>query len=389
MKAVILAAGEGKRLEPLTNQRPKPMLPVANRPVLEHVVEAVVDAGVDEIVLVVGYKRDRIQTYFGDGDDWGIDIEYAVQSKQLGTGHAVLQAADHLDDSFVVLNGDRVIDSELVSLVIDEMESSKTPIVSVTRVENARNYGVVELDGRQVTAIHEKPEPSRSRSDIINAGVYGFDLDVFDAIRKTDTELSGELALTTTLNRIANESSLHAVRYSDYWLDISYLWDLLSVNDAVVLRLPDGLESAPSLGQGVSLADDVAVDEDVRIGANSTIHPRVSLGENVTIGPNTVVSNAVVLPDATIEAGSVVRDCIVGENARIGPNTTVVGGEARVIVDDEVHRDVRLGGVLGDNAVVGGSVVFEPGAIVGDHSRVESTVVLDERVPSNTEVRRG
>jgi NDP-sugar pyrophosphorylase family protein len=389
MKAVVLAAGEGKRLEPLTNRRPKPMLPVANRPVLEHVVEAVADAGVEEVVLVVGYKRDRIQTHFGDGDDWGVDIEYAVQSKQLGTGHAVLQAADHLDDSFVVLNGDRVLSPDLVSSVIGRTGAGEAPVVSVTRVENARNYGVVELDDQRVAAIHEKPAAHRSRSGIINAGVYGFEPSILDAIRKTETEPSGELALTATLDEIAGDAGLAAVRYGDYWLDISYLWDVLSVNEAVVSRLAEDAGAEPTTGSGATVADDVAVDDDVRVGANATIHPRVSLGENVTVGPNAVVSNAVVLSDATIEAGAIVRDCIVGENATVGPNSTVVGGTAKVVVDDEVHRDVRLGGVIGDNAVLGGGVVVDSGTIIGDYASVESGVTLDGRVQPNAEVRRG
>jgi len=389
MKAVILAAGEGKRLEPLTNRRPKPMLPVGNRPVLEHVVEAVADAGVDDVVLVVGYKRERIQTHFRDGDDWGVSIQYAVQSKQLGTGHALLQAADYLDEKFVVLNGDRVISPKLVSDVMERTEACDTPVVSVTRVENARNYGVVELDEQRVTAIHEKPDAYRSQSDLINAGVYGFEASILDSVRDTETEASGELALTATLDDVAGEDGLATVQYSDYWLDISYLWDLLSVNEVVVSRITDGPEYEPAAADGAVLAEDVIVDADVRVGANATIYPRVSLGENVTVGPNAVISNAVVLPDATIEAGAVVRDCIVGENATVGPNSTVVGGNAKVVVEDEVHRDVRLGGVVGDNSILGGGVVVDPGTVVGDDATVESGVTLDGRVPPNAEVRRG
>ncbi|MFC6988742.1 sugar phosphate nucleotidyltransferase [Haloplanus sp. GCM10025708] len=127
MKAIIMAAGEGRRLEPLTNRRPKPMIPVGNQPVLEYVVEAVADAGIDDIVLVVGYKRDRIQTYFGDGNDWGVDVSYAVQEKQLGTGHAVLQAEPHVDGAFVVLNGDRIIEPGVVEQVIDAPARRATP----------------------------------------------------------------------------------------------------------------------------------------------------------------------------------------------------------------------------------------------------------------------
>ena len=382
MKAVILAAGEGNRLRPLTERRPKPMLPVGNRPVLEHVLEAVVDAGIQEVVFVVGYERDRIQTHFGDGDEWGVDIEYAVQDTQLGTGHAVLQAEDLVSGSFVVLNGDRVIDDSLVSAVVDRVRDGESPVVSVTRVDNARNYGVVELDGEQVHAIYEKPGVDESRSDVINAGVYGFEPSIFDAIRETETSRSGELELTSTLDAMARDSGVAAVRYSDYWLDISYLWDLLSVNAAVVSRVDDrtSSETVPT----AAIAADSA-----NIAESATVQARVALAENVSVGPNAVVSNAVVLPDATIEAGSVVRDCIVGENATVGPNSTVVGGDARVVVEDEVHRDVRLGGVVGDNAVLGGGVVLDPGTIVGNHARVASGVAVSDRVPSGAEVRRG
>jgi glucose-1-phosphate thymidylyltransferase len=388
MKAVILAAGEGKRLEPLTNRRPKPMLPVGNRPVLEHIIEAVVDAGLDDIVLVVGYKRDRIQTYFGDGDDWDVNIEYAVQSKQLGTGHALLQAADHLDESSVVLNGDRIISPNLVAEVIDRTEAGDTPIVSIKRVENSRNYGVVELNGHRITAIHEKPPANPAKSDIINAGVYGFEPSILDAIRETTTESSGELGLTSTLNEIASEQGVTAVRYDDYWLDISYLWDVLSVNDVVVTQLIGDDRTEPTTGQGAIVADRVAVDDDVRIGANATIHPSVSLGENVTVGPNAVVSNTVVLPDASVKPGAVIKDCIIGENATVGPNSTIVGGTTRVVVEDRVHPNVRLGGVVGDNSIMAGGVVVDPGTVIGDNATIESGVTLDSRVPSNAEVRR-
>ncbi|MFQ3295471.1 MAG: NDP-sugar pyrophosphorylase family protein, partial [Natrialbaceae archaeon] len=136
MKAVILAAGEGNRLEPLTANRPKPMIPVANKPVLEYVVEAVADAGIQEIVLVVGYERSRIQSHFGDGDDWDVAIEYAVQEKQLGTGHAALQARPHVDEPFLVLNGDRIIDPTAIERVTTACEGSDVEaIATVTSVD--------------------------------------------------------------------------------------------------------------------------------------------------------------------------------------------------------------------------------------------------------------
>src|SRR6056297_2958377 len=181
VSAVILAAGEGRRLEPLTNRRPKPMVPVANRPLLEYVVEAVAAAGIDRIVLVVGYRQERIRNHFGDGDDWDVTIEYVEQSTQLGTGHAVLQVESVVDGPFVVLNGDRIVDPAIVSQVRDRARDGDCPAMAVTTVANPREYGVVSLDGDRVTGIDEKPEVAVDASRI-NAGVYAFSPAIFDAI---------------------------------------------------------------------------------------------------------------------------------------------------------------------------------------------------------------
>jgi glucose-1-phosphate thymidylyltransferase len=386
MKAVILAAGEGRRLEPLTETRPKPMLPVANRPLLEHVVESVVAAGIEEVVLVVGYKRERIQSHFGDGDDWGIDIEYAVQNKQLGTGHAVLQAERSIEGTFVVLNGDRIIDPSVVERAVDADDDGET-LLAVTRTDDPSGLGVVETDGDHATGIVEKPPQHEITSEVVNAGVYRFEPGVFDVIR--DTETTGELAITATLNRLAAAGDVRVLRYRGAWLDVSYLWDLLSVNASLLNGGPRDVPGTARVGKNAVVTDGVAVGSDARVGASATVLSGTAIGENVRIGPNAVLDNAVVLSDATVGAGVVLRDCVVGENARVGPNTTVVGGPADVVVDGTVYEDVRLGGIVGDNARLGGAVAVHPGAVIGNRTTVEEAVAVDGRVPSGAEVRRG
>lgn len=183
---VFLAAGEGRRLEPLTNRRPKPMVPVANRPILEHVIEATAAAGIDRIVLVVGYRQERIRNHFGDGDDWGVTIEYVEQATQLGTAHAVDRVREHVQGPFVVLNGDQIVDSELIERVRDELRTAGGPVVSVTRSEPTSEYGIVTLEGETVTGIEEKLR-APTTSELINAGVYGFDRWIFEAISRTPT----------------------------------------------------------------------------------------------------------------------------------------------------------------------------------------------------------
>jgi len=386
MKAVILAAGEGRRLKPLTNRRPKPMLSVAGKPLLEYVVEATRDAGIDEIVLVVGYRRERIQTYFGDGDDWDVDIEYAVQDHQIGTGHAVLQGEPYVDDPFVVLNGDQLIGADGIATVAEDLGSGDDlAVMTVARSKEPQRYGVVHLEGDRVVDIEEKPhEPT---TEVFNAGIYGFAPGMFDALRDTDTDESGELTITDTLKRLIPDDAVRTVRYRGTWTDVTHLWDVTRVTGDVLDSeggRQDGVAEA-----GARIAEATYVGEDSRIGANTTLRRGTSLGDNVTVGANAVLTNTVVLADAVVADGAVLEDSVVAENAHVGANVTVSGGPADVVVESEYHESVPLGAVVGDNAHVGGGATLAPGTVVGDGATVEAGAVVSGHVAPGTEVRRG
>ena len=385
MQAVILAAGEGTRLRPLTRTRPKPMLPTGNRPLLEHVLEAGKAAGITEFVFIVGYKRERIQNHFGDGDDWNVDIKYAVQETQLGTGHALLQAEPHVDGSFVAMNGDRIVEPSAISAVIEERGATGRPVMAVTRHRNPENYGVVELDGRSIESIEEKPPVHTVKTDYINAGVYGLGETVFDDLREVDSD--GELAITSVLREYRD--ALRAIRFDGLWLDVSYHWDVLPVNSRMLDRGEPERDETAAVHEAATVVGSTALGSDVRVRPGATILPGTALGDNVEIGSNAVVANSVVFPDTTIGDGAVVRDCVVGENATIGPNVTVEGGETDVVVDGAVHDDVRLGGVIGDNAGLGGGITVAPGTVIGNHARAESGTTLDGWIETDAVVRRG
>lgn len=379
--AVVLAAGAGQRLSPLTNQRPKPMLPVANRPLLEYVLGAIIDAGIDEVVFVVGYRQHRIRNHFGDGDDWGVSITYVEQSNQLGTGHAILQVEDVVDGEFLVLNGDRILEPSLIERVRAQAD---TPALAITGANFPSTFGVVEMTGDRLARIEEKPvDPSPTAQ--INAGVYLFDESIFGAIQETPT-VDGEIPITATLSRLKKEVQL--VRYDGTWLDVTYLWDLLPVN---ANRISATGEHADDVAErmGSSVAPDVALDKGIQIGTNATVSGGCAVGENVRIGPNAVLENAVVLPDATIDAGAVVRDVVVGANASIGANVTIGGGTGSVTIEGIAHEDVTLGGVIGDNADVGSGTVLAPGTVIGDGATIETGARLDGRIPPDATVRRG
>ena len=384
--AVILAAGEGRRLEPLTNRRPKPMIPIANRPLLEYVVEAVAEAGLDHITLVVGYRHERIRNHFGDGGDWGVTIEYAEQSTQLGTGHAVLQAEPMIDGPFVVLNGDRVVDPELVERVADAARQRTDPTMAITTSETPRDYGVVTFDGDRVTEIDEKPE-GPVKTNRINAGVYGFSPAIFDAIQ--NTHANGELALTATLDELAGENGgVNGIMYTGRWLDVSNLWDLLTVNAGLI-----DTEAATPAGRSDDVqahtAADVVLADSVRVGPTVSIGGNTAVGRNVTIEASAVVENSIIFPDAVIGAGAIVRDAVVASNAQIGPNVTIEGTTSTMVVEDTVHHGIELGGVVGDNATIGPSATLTTGAVIGDDVDTDAAVTIDSRISAGATVRRG
>jgi len=387
MQAVVLAAGKGERLWPLTENRPKPMIPVTNRPILEHIVDALEATGVDEVVLVVGSNRERVQSYFGDGQDWTLDISYAVQEKQLGTGHALLQAESLIGGSFIALNGDRIINAELVEQVWDHHQETADPVMGVTRTDEPSRYGVVELDDRDVVGIEEQPIPALTASDFINAGVYAFNPDIFAAIRQTESH--GEQALTDTISDIIDTQRVRSVQYRGMWLDVSEPWDLLEVNDSLIAY------QGPVQDGVASIDDSAVVAEAAVLGDGVTVHPQaavlkgVTLGDNVSVGPGAILENTVILEDATVQSSAVVNDCIVGANTTIGPNTTVEGGETDVVLDDSVYHDVTFGGMVGDNVSIGANVTVQPGSIVGNDATIDSGSRVSGRIEDESRIIRG
>jgi len=391
--AVVLAAGEGNRLRPLTRNRPKPMLPAANRPILEYVLDSLIDAGISELRLVVGYKRDRVQGHFGPSYR-GVDIEYVVQGKQLGSGHALQQAAESIEGSFVVVNGDRVIESGMVEAVIDGFGDDVAASLAVLEHENAGRYGAVEVDSETITALVEKPDEEAYR--LINAGVYAFDRSIFDALATVRRE-NGTLPLTSAVEQLIENRTVRGVRTDGIWVDATYPWDLLTVAREVlrhelVEQTPaeEKVWVAPSarVHEDATLQAPAVVGPDCEIGAGAVVGPNAALGRNTTVGANATVSESVIDTDARLGAASVLVDCVTGQDVHLGPNTTVPGGPADVQVEDAVYRDERLGAVLADRVRAGGSVTCEPGTLVGTNARLGTGVVVGGTVRADAEVIR-
>mgnify|MGYP000203417994 FL=1 len=411
--AVVLAAGEGTRLRPLTHNRPKPMLPAANRPILEYVFDALVAADVERIVVVVGYERDRVQDYFGPTYG-GVDLKYVVQHKQLGSGHALLQARNAVDGPTLVVNGDRVIDASIVRDVATEFEDSGAPTMAVLERPETAQYGAVVLHEGDVAELVEKPDTDEYR--LINAGVYAFEPSVFDAIEDTPRQ-DGELGLTETITRLMDSGRVRGVRTEGMWVDATYPWDLLAVADEVLARghVADSARHNDSPAHGEAFDRDryernrddrvwvdrdatvhesavlqgpVVVGPDCEVGPGAVVGPNAALGQNVTVGANVTVRRSVLDADARVEAGSTLIDTLTGQDVRIGAGTVVPGGPADVRVGREVFEDQRLGAVLADRVVAEGAASFAPGTLVGPRAHIGTAVRASGTVGEGAEVVR-
>jgi len=391
--AVVLAAGEGTRLRPLTAHRPKPMLPAANRPILERVLEALVEAGVRTVHVVVGYRNDRVQDYFGPTYD-GVPLHYHHQEKRLGTGHALSQVRGDLSGDFLMVNGDELLSAETVTRVTTAHRSNVVTL-AVAEAEDAPQYGAVRVSGNRVTEFVEKPGSGDYR--FLNAGVYAFDDRIFDAIAETPRR-DGELELTDTISRLVEEEDdVRSVRTDATRVKANYPWDLLAVAQHL-LRV--GAVSEPESEAGVYvdgsarvhesavLRPPVVVSADAVVGPNAVVGPDTALGRNVTVGANATVASSVVDVDSRVREGATLVDCVTGQSVRVAAGATVPGGPGDVRVGTTVHEDQDLGALLADRVRVGGGATLAPGTLVGPSARLGTGVVVEGVVDAGTEVTR-
>jgi len=392
--AVVLAAGEGTRLRPLTKHRPKPLLPAANRPILAYVLDALVDAGIDDLHLVVGYQRDRVQDHVGPTYR-GRTVTYHVQEKQLGTGHAVLQARDAIDRDFLVVNGDEVVTAAMVEAVMDAHSATDAATLGVVESDRAAEYGAVRLDGDRIAELVERPEDDSYR--LLNAGIYACGPSLLVDIESTERR-AGERHLTDAIaDQIRAGNTVRGVRIEGLWSTATYPWDLLTVARDL---LASGHVDEPERSEGVyvdetasvhgdaTLRAPVVVGPDAVIGPGAVVGPDTALGRNTTVDAGAVVEGSVLDIDTQIGSNATVVDAVTGQAVTVGPGATVPGGEADVRVGTTIHEDWRLGCIAADRATIGGGATVEPGTLIGPDARVGAGAYASDIVPEGAEVRR-
>ncbi|SEO22353.1 bifunctional UDP-N-acetylglucosamine pyrophosphorylase / Glucosamine-1-phosphate N-acetyltransferase [Halogranum amylolyticum] len=384
MQTVVLAAGEGTRMRPLTARRPKPMLPVADRPLVGHTVAAAVEAGATSVVLVVGYGADDVRTHFGDGVD-GVDVTYAVQSEQRGTADAVRTAAAHLEDGpFAVLNGDALYDVHSLTALYDTDAA-----VGSYRVDDPTNYGVLTTDGQTVTGVVEKP--ADPPSDLVNTGAYVFPTEAQSWLDVGESE-RGELELTDVLEHACREYDVQLVPF-DRWLDVGRPWELLEANEwklgeserdvrgdvaeSAVLRGDVVVEDGATVEPGVVVEGPALIRAGASVGPNAYVRGATLVGEGAKVGHAVEVKNSVLMEGATVGHLSYVGDSVLGCDVNFGAGTTVAnlrhdGADVRTTVKGQRVSTGRrkFGVVVGDGTKTGINASLNAGVVLSTDARV-------------------
>lgn len=391
MKALILAAGEGTRLRPLTSNTPKPLLLIAGKPYLSHLLHALKAAGIEDIALLVGFKSNRIREYYGDGSSEGIRITYLEQKARLGTANAIGVAEKMMDEDFVCINGDVVLTEEDIVAVVEAHRRHRGTIMSTYSVEDPTRFGVIEESQGKMVRIVEKPKVAPS--NMINAGLFIFSPQVFEYIRKTEKSTRGEYEITDTLNMMAAEIDINIFQLQGPWMDVGRPWDLLKANAILMAGMERRIEGI--VEEGVTLKGNVVVEKGalVRagsyiegpayissgcdIGPNCYIRPSTCLGKNVRIGAAVEVKNSIVMNGTHIPHHNYVGDSVIGERCNFGAGTKVANlrfdnKSVRVSFrGDSINAETRkLGVIMGDDVKTGINSMIEPGTIIWERSIV-------------------
>jgi mannose-1-phosphate guanylyltransferase len=327
MRAVVLVGGFGTRLRPLTYTTPKPLLPVGNRPILEHVLTNLAAGGVTDVVLSLGFKPDRFREAYPDGRCAGVRLAYAVEDEPLDTAGAIRFAALEAgfdDDTFLAVNGDVLTDLDVGALVAFHRERGAEATIHLTPVDDPSAFGVVPTDGHgRVTAFIEKPRRDEAPTNLINAGTYVLEPSVLGRIAAR-----GRVSIEReTFPAVVADGRLFALPTDDYWLDTGrpdqYLRANLDVVDGVRRRGAPHLDGEPVIDPTALVLRSV-VGPAVRIGAGARVEESVLLA-GADIGDGAVVRGSILGRDVVVGAGADVSDAVIGDGEGVEPAAVLAG----------------------------------------------------------------
>jgi len=338
------------------------------------------EAGLDSFVLIVGYCQQAVRSYFGDGRSLGVEINYAIQKEQLGTGHALLAAEAQCQGRFLVLNGDVLADTDSLQRIAQSEETAAASF----RVSDPSRYGIFSAAGDYMKSVVEKS--SSPPSSLANAGIYLLSREIFDALEKAPISERGEIELTDGLNILAAKKRIRLFELKD-WLEIGRPWDILEANERLMAEIaPDILgEVEPgatlmgkvSIGRrtivrsGAYIEGPAIIGEECDIGPNCYIRPSTCIGDRVRIGNAVEIKNSTIMEDTKIGHLSYLGDSVVGSGCNFGAGTIVANlrhDKAAIVSYVKGEREDtgrrKLGAIMGDDVKTGIHTTIHPGTVI-------------------------
>ena len=395
VQAVILAAGKSTRTYPLTLTRPKSLLPIMNRLLLEHILDSLIDTGkINEAIIVTGYKGEMIKDYF-KGKYKSLSLKYQEQEEQLGTWDAVYKVKDLIENRFVVLYGDNLHSSHDIKHCLDY-----TYAVSLIETETPELFGIAKMDNYLIKDFVEKPK--EYVGNLASSGILVFDKDVF----KYNPFFSGtgEAYLTDMVNLLCREKPVYGIRLNGYWLPVGYPWDLLAANEFFINKINTTVIGG-IVENGVKIVGDVHIGKGTLVKAPTRIEGPVVIGENCVIGPGFIragttignnciigcpeIKNSIIMNNTKIKHHGYIGDSILGENVNIGAGTVAadsLNDDPPQIVRSTVNGMListgrtKFGTVIGDGAKTGVNTSIKPGRKIWPGMKLDANLTIHKDI---------
>lgn len=364
MKAIILAAGKGERLEPLTDYKPKCLLPICNKPLLDYQIELLKKYGIDEIAVVVGYLENEIRKRYSE-------LKFYKDEMMMGTASALLAARNFIDDDFVLMYGDIFYDGSLEEIVKNKNS------MGIFYVEDVSRFGKVVFENKKLVEIREKSSIGKG---FINAGIYHFDPSIIEFAEKTEKSPRGEFELTDSILMMNKVKQINVVELRGYWKDIGYPWDYLDVNMYVLEKIKF------SVGEGTEIWKSAIIRKPVVIGENCEIKNAVIeksiVGNNCVVGEFSVLKRSILMNNSRVPHLNYVADSIIAENVNLGAGTIIANlrfDERNIkftINKKRVDSGKRkFGAIIGYNVKTAINVSIYPGVKIGSDSWIAKSIV--------------
>ena len=397
--ALILAAGKGTRMWPLTEDIPKPLLPISGIPIIKRQIDELKKVGVKKLYILIGYQMNEISDYI-DKTETEIEVNYIIQEKQKGTGHAVKMAENKIKGSFYCLNGDIIINAKNLK----KINKCKDMAMMVTTVDDGSNFGAVKQKNGYLVSIIEKGKSGKCK---INAGIFIFNESIFTAIDNTKKSIRGEYELTDALELVSNQ--IEVIEFEGEWKDIGNPWDLISANENYIDNNKEEING--------KIEDNVIVNGNIVLGKGSIIKSgtyiegNVWIGENCVIGPNAYlrkgtvlcgtnkigafseIKNSIFLEGAKAPHHNYVGDSIIGQNSNLGSGTKIANlrFDKRTIEVKHKGKKIdsgrrKLGAIIGSNVNTGINASINAGTILGNYTKIGPNALVSGTYESKSTI---